>query len=76
MRWYRVEVTELLPDGVSCITMYSMPEYLDSALRIFDEYKDLGFDLGEPKLVDLDVNPWDKELVAPGERNPHFFFGG
>lgn len=74
MKFYRIEDTELLEDGVSVYSFYVLPESLEQFINMLHPFRDQHV-LGEPVLVEVEENPKGGFLPIKGERNIYYFIG-
>lgn len=74
MKFYRVESTELLSSGVGAYTFFVLPEGLDGFIEMFEKHKEI-HTLGEPELVDIEIDSQGNPIRPEGLKNISLFVG-
>ena len=72
MKFYRVDSTELLPEGVCIYTFFVSPEGLDTFLGMFEKHKEIHH-LSDPYLVEIEIDPEGKPIRPDGLTNLSIF---
>ena len=72
MKFYRVDSTELLKEGVQLYSFFVLPETLDGFLKMFEKFKDVHH-LSEPELVDIEISLEGKPIRPEGLTNTVLF---